>query len=69
MCGTDLSGDDNSESMMKMFLNLPEVITQGVSKVHEELSKYFYADYDFKDSLEEKDSLLAALYGIQDFLL
>ncbi len=29
--GTDLSDDENAESMMKMFLNLPaKVITQGV---------------------------------------
>ncbi len=52
--------------MMKMFVNLPaEIITQGVSMLHEEFSKFFYAEY-FKDSLEEKDSPLAALQGIPD---
>jgi hypothetical protein len=34
--GTDLSDDENAESMMKMFLNMPaEVITQGVSRINE----------------------------------
>ena len=60
--GTNLSDDENSESMMKMFVNLPaEVITQRVSKIHEEFSKFFCAEY-FKDTL---DSLLLAAHGIQ----
>ncbi len=54
MHGTDPSDDENAESLMKMFVNLPvEVITQGVSMKQEELSKFFNADY-FKDLLEEK---------------
>ncbi len=60
--GTDLSDDENAESMMKMFVNLPsEVITpsHGVSKIHEEFSKFFYAEY-FEGTLEEKESPLAA---------
>ncbi len=52
---------NSMQYMMKMFVNLPaEIITQGVSELHEEFSKFFYAEY-FKDSLEEKDSPLAAL--------
>ncbi len=48
MYGTDLSDDENEESMMRtrMFEYLPadsEVITQDVSKIHEEFSKFFYA--------------------------
>jgi hypothetical protein len=42
--------------MMKMFVGLPtEVINQGVSKIHEEFSKFFCAEY-FEGTLEEKDS-------------
>ncbi len=33
--GTDLSDDENAESMMKTFL-----ITQSVSRIHEEFSKF-----------------------------
>ncbi len=64
-CGTDLSDDENVESMMKMCLYLPaEVITQGVSRIHEEFSKFFCAEF-FEEILEEKDSPLAQLHGIQ----
>ncbi len=63
--GTDLSDDENAESMLKMLVGLPaEVIIQGVSKIHEEFSKLFCAEY-FKGTLEEKDSPLAPLHGIQ----
>ncbi len=51
--------------MMRMFVGLPdEVFTEGVSKIHEELSKFFCAEY-FEEDLEQKDSLLAPLHGIQ----
>jgi hypothetical protein len=57
--GTELSDDENAESMMEMFVNLPaDVITQGVSKIHEEFSKFFYSEY-FEGTLEEQDSPLA----------
>ncbi len=51
--------------MMKMLFNLlAEVITQGVSRIHEEFSKF--SDAECVDgTLEEKDSPLAALHGIQ----
>jgi hypothetical protein len=65
--GTDHSDNENadSESMMKMFLNLPAgVITQAVSRIHEEFSKFFCSKY-FQETLEEKDSPLAQLHGIQ----
>ncbi len=40
--GTDLSGNENAESMLKMLVGLPaEVITQGLSKIHEEFSNLF----------------------------
>ncbi len=62
--GTDLSDDESEESIMK-FVNLPaEVITQGVSTIHEEFAKFFNAEY-FEETLEEKDSPLAVLRGIQ----
>ncbi len=42
MYRTDLSNEQNAESMKQMFVGLPaEVITQGVSKIHEEFSKFF----------------------------
>ncbi len=63
--GTDISDDENSEFMMKMFVGLlAEVITQGVSKIHEEMSKFFCAAH-FEGTLEEKDIPLAVLHGIQ----
>ncbi len=63
---TDLSVYENTEAMVKMFVNLPtEVITQGVSRIREEFAKFFCAEW-FKDSLEEKDSPLALLHGIQE---
>jgi hypothetical protein len=61
----DLSEDENAEAMMKMFVNPPaEVIAQCVSKMHEEFAKFFHAEY-FKESLQEIDSPLAVLDGIQ----
>ncbi len=43
---------------MKIFVGLPaEVITQGVSKIHEEFSKFVCAEY-FEGTLEEKDRLV-----------
>jgi hypothetical protein len=66
--GTDLSGDEKAEYMLMMFVGLQaEVITQGVSKIHEEFlefSKFFCTEY-FDETLEEKDSQLAPLHGIQ----
>jgi hypothetical protein len=57
--------DENAESMMKMFVGLPaEIITHSVSKIHEELSKFIFAEY-FEETLGEKDSPLAPLHGIQ----
>jgi hypothetical protein len=48
------------------FINLPaKVITQGVLSIHEEFSKFFCAEY-FEGTLEEKNSPLAALHGIQN---
>jgi hypothetical protein len=46
MYGTDLSDEKNTENMYWMFANLPaEVITQGVSMIHGEFSKFFRAEY------------------------
>jgi hypothetical protein len=51
--------------MYQMFVNLPaEVITQGVSKIHEELSKFFRAEY-FDDESNYKGGPSALLRGIQ----
>jgi hypothetical protein len=39
---TDLSDDENAESMMRMFIYIPaEVITQRVLRIHEEFSNSF----------------------------
>jgi hypothetical protein len=65
--GNDLSDNENAESMIEMFLNLPaKVITQCVLRIHEEFSKFFCTEY-FEETLEEKDhdSPLAQLHGIQ----
>ncbi len=63
--GTDFFDDENAESMLMMFIDLPaEVITQGVSKIHEEFSKFFCAEY-FEGTLQKKDSPVAPLHGIQ----
>jgi hypothetical protein len=48
MYGTDLSDDseENAENMYKMFVNLQaEVITQRVSMLQGEFSKFFRAEY------------------------
>ncbi len=46
MNGTDLSDEENAENMYQMFVNLQvEVITQGVSMIHAEFSKFFRAEY------------------------
>ncbi len=40
MYGTDLSDEKNAGNMYRMFVNLPaEVITQGVSRIHEKIAK------------------------------
>jgi hypothetical protein len=63
--GTDLSDNENEESMMRIFNNLPaEVITQGTLRIHKNFSKFFCAE-NFKETLAEKDSPFAALHGIQ----
>jgi hypothetical protein len=48
-----------------MFVNLPaEVITQGVSMIHAESTKFFCAEY-FKDESIEQGGSLAKMRGIQ----
>jgi hypothetical protein len=65
MYGTELSNEENAESTMQMFVGLPaEVITQGVSKIHEEFSKFFCAEY-FDNETANKGGPLALLCGIQ----
>ncbi len=65
MYGTDHSDEEDAESMMRMFVGLPaEVITQGVSKIPEEFSKFFCAEY-FDDESDDKGGPLALLCGIQ----
>ncbi len=56
--------DENEEATMKMFVNLPaEVITQGVSKIHEEFAKYF------KESIQKKTVHLLCYMVFKDFFL
>jgi hypothetical protein len=65
MYGTDLSGDANTENMYRMFVNLPaEVITQGMSMIHVEFSKFFRAEY-FNGESTKRGGSLAILRGIQ----
>ncbi len=63
--GTDLSDEENEENMYGMFVNLPaEVITQGVSMIHVEFSKFFRAEY-FNGESTKRGGSLAFLRGIQ----
>ncbi len=65
MYGTDLSDEENEENMYQMFVNLPaEVITQGVSIIHVEFSKFFRAEY-FNGESTKRGGSLALLRGIQ----
>ena len=65
MYGTDLSDEDYAENMYQMFVNLPaEVITQGVSMIHAEFTKFFRAEH-FKDESIEQGGSLAKMRGIQ----
>ncbi len=69
MYGTDLSDQENAENMYQMFVNLQaEDITQGVSKIHEEFSKFFRPEY-FDDQSSNKGGPLALLRGIQPCLM
>ncbi len=57
--------EENAENMYWMFVNLPaEVITQGVSNIHEEFSKFFRAEY-FDDESRNKGGPLALVCGIR----
>jgi hypothetical protein len=65
MYGTDLSDEENTENMYRMFTNLPaKVITQGVSMIHVEFSKFFRAEY-FNGESNEQGGSFALLRGIQ----
>ena len=69
MYGTDLSDEENAENMYQMFVNLPaEVITQGVSMIHGEFSKFFRAEYFNGESNKQGESL-ALLGGFNNGLL
>jgi hypothetical protein len=65
MYGTDLSDEENAKNMYQVFVNLPaEVVTQGVSLIHAEFSKFFRAEY-FNDESTEQSGSLAMIRGIQ----
>jgi hypothetical protein len=65
MYGTDPSDEENAENMYQLFVNLPaEVITQGVSVIHAEFSKFFRAEY-FNGELTRQSGSLALMRGIQ----
>jgi hypothetical protein len=69
MYGTDLSDEENAENMYQMFVNLPaEVITQEVSKIHEDFSEFFHTEY-FNGEPNNKGGALALLRGIQQCLI
>jgi hypothetical protein len=56
MYGTDLSDEENTETMYRMFTNLPaEVITQGVSMIDVEFSKFFHAEYLMANRINKVD--------------
>ncbi len=65
MYGTDLSDEENTENMYRMFVNLPaEVITQGVSMIHGSFSKFSRTEY-FNGESNKQDGSWALLRGIQ----
>ncbi len=65
MYGTDLSDEENAENMYQMFVNLPaEVITQGVSMIHADFSKFFRAEH-FNGELTRQSGSLTLMRGIQ----
>ena len=65
MYRTDLSDEENAKNMYQMFVNLPaEVITQGVSMIHVEFSKFFRAEY-FNGESTQRGGSLPLLRGIQ----
>ena len=65
MYGTDLLDEENAETMYQMFVNLPaEVITQGVSMLHAEFSKFFRTEY-FNGESNQQGGSSALLCGIQ----
>jgi hypothetical protein len=58
MYGTDLSDEEPAENLYQMFVNLPaEVITQGVSMIHVDFSKFFRAEYFNGESTKRGGSL------------
>ncbi len=69
MYGTDLSDQEDADNnMYRMFVSLPakpaaEVITQGVSKIHEEFSKFFRTKH-FDDKSNNKGGPLTLWCGI-----
>jgi hypothetical protein len=65
MYGTDLSEEENTENMYRMFVKLlAEVITQGMSMRHGEFSKFFRTEY-FNGESNKQSGPLAILRGIQ----
>jgi hypothetical protein len=69
MYGTDLSDEENTENMYRMFVNLQaEVIIQGLSMIHGEFSKFFRTEY-FDDESNNKEGPFALLRGIQQFFI
>jgi hypothetical protein len=65
MYGTDLTDEEYTANMYRMFVNLAaEVITQGVSMIHTEFTKFFCAEYFKTESIEQGGSL-AKMRGIQ----
>ncbi len=63
--GTDLSDEENTENMYRMFVNLlAEVITQGVSMIHGEFSKFCRAEF-FNGESNNQGGSLALLRGVQ----
>jgi hypothetical protein len=67
MYGTDLSDEEHAENMNQMFVNLPaEVITQGVSMIHADFTKFFRAAAEYyNDEPIEHGGSLAKMRGIQ----
>ncbi len=64
MYGTDLSDEENAENLYQMFVNLPAeviMITQEVSMIRAEFSKFFRTEYFNGESTKQGGSLMRGI--------
>jgi hypothetical protein len=68
MYGTDLSGEENTENMYRMFVSLPaEVITQGMSMIHENSPNSFAQNTSMANRIKRVDLWLYCNHVLSRF--